>query len=38
MKEQYEKPVVELVIFESEDVITCSGNETEIIPLNLFYD
>ena len=31
MKESYEPLEIEVIEFESEDVITASGNETEII-------
>lgn len=37
MKKKYEKPVMEVIVFETEDVITTSGYEpgdyeTEILP------
>ena len=29
MKEVYESPKMEVVVFETEDIITTSGNETD---------
>lgn len=32
MKKQYESPVMEIVEFEAEDIITTSGIENSLIP------
>lgn len=31
-KDNYETPEMEIITFETEDVITTSGNETPIVP------
>lgn len=33
MKERYETPEMEIVVFETEDIITAS-NETDFVPFN----
>ena len=32
MKEKYTTPEMEIIEFEVEDIITASGDETEILP------
>ncbi len=34
MKQNYETPVVEIIEFETEDVLSSSGNELDIDPTN----
>ena len=34
MKEIYETPEMEVVEFETEDIITTSGDNTDIVPVN----
>ena len=37
MKERYETPEMEIVEFETEDIIMCSGNENDLpgVPIGL---
>ena len=35
MKKQYESPVMEIVEFEAEDIITTSGIENSLIPVEV---
>ena len=34
MKDKFEMPKVEVVVFETNDIIVTSGNDTDILPVN----